>query len=176
MKLNLGCGGKPLEGFVNHDVVQHSPHVDVAWDLNVLPWPWAPMTFEKVAALSVLEHLRHNLLTSMDEIWRILAPEGVAVVKLPHWKHNLTWEDLTHLHMVGPGIMDQLDPRTKRGHDYWFYTRRKWRVEKRNMNEAKSSIIFTVVKMPLDWNPLGIEGRYAQEEILRYAQDKGEEE
>lgn len=153
-QLNLGCGNKPFEGFVNHDVTKHSRHVDVAWDLNQLPWPWEDETFDKVAALSVLEHLQQNLLMSMNELWRILVPKGVAVVKLPHWKHNLSWEDLTHLHLVGPGAMEQLDPRTKRGHQYWFYTRRKWRIDKRVMNEARSSIHWTMTKMPLDWDPI----------------------
>lgn len=153
--LNLGAGNRIIEGAINHDVVKHRPEIDVAWDLNDLPWPWEDEQFDKVAALSVLEHLRQNLLTSMDEIWRITAPGGVAVVKLPHWKHNLSWEDLTHLHLVGPGVMDQLDPRTKRGHDYWFYTRRKWQIEKREMNDAKTSIYWTMTKMPLDWDPLG---------------------
>lgn len=154
VKLNLGCGNKPLEGYINHDLTVHADHVDIAWDLNELPWPWQDEAFEKVAAISVLEHLRQNLLTSMDELWRILEPHGVAVVKLPHWKHNISWEDLTHLHVVGVGAMDQLDPRTKRGVDYWFYTRRKWRVDKRTVNDAKSSIYWTTTKMPLDWDPL----------------------
>lgn len=154
-KLNLGCGNKPLRGFVNHDLRQHSPHVEVAWDLNDLPWPWDDEEFEMVVALSVLEHLRQCLLDSMDEMWRILKPGGLAVVKLPFWKANITWEDLTHLHMVGPGVMDQLDPRTKRGHDYWFYTRRKWQIDKRQMNRGKTSIHWKMSKMPLDWDPLG---------------------
>lgn len=150
--LNLGAGNRIIEGAINHDLIKHRPEIDVEYDLNRLPWPWADEAFEKVAAISVLEHLRQSLLTSMDEVWRILAPGGAAVVKLPHWKANISWEDLTHLHLVGPGVMDQLDPRTKRGHDYWFYTRRKWRIEKRQMNEAKTSILWTLTKMPLDWD------------------------
>lgn len=153
-KLNVGCGNKPLKGFVNLDLTKHSEHVDVAWDLNEMPWPFEDESFEKVAALSVLEHLRPRLLDSMDELWRILIPGGVAVVKLPHWKANLSWEDLTHLHLVGAGVMDQLDPRTKRGHDYWFYTRRKWRIEKQLLNKSKTSFHWTMTKMGLDWDPI----------------------
>jgi len=152
MMLNLGAGNRIIEGAINHDLTRHRPEIDVAWDLNDLPWPWKDDSFDKIAALSVLEHLRQNLLTSMDEIWRLLRPGGVAVIKLPFWKANLSWEDLTHLHLVGPGVMDQLDPRTKRGHDYRFYTRRKWRIEKRIINDAKTSIHWTMTKMPLDWD------------------------
>lgn len=151
--LNLGAGNRIIGGAVNHDLVRHRREIDVVHDLNELPWPWEDEAFDKVAALSVLEHLRQSLLESMNEVWRITKPGGVAVVKLPHWKHNLSWEDLTHLHLVGPGIMDQLDPTTKRGHDYRFYTRRKWKIEKRRINEVKSSIWWTLTKMPLDWWP-----------------------
>ena len=149
--LNLGAGNRILADAINHDVVKHRDEIDVVWDLNEMPWPWEDESFDKVCALSVLEHLRQNLLTSMDEIWRITRPSGQAVVKLPHWRANISWEDLTHLHMVGPGVMDQLDPSTKRGHDYRFYTRRKWRILKRRMNKAETSIYWTLLKMPLDW-------------------------
>lgn len=152
MILNLGCGNRIIEGAVNHDRTRHRPEIDVVHDLNVLPWPWPDGAFEKVCALSVLEHLRHNLLTSMDEIWRITAPGGVAVIKLPHWKASLSWEDLTHVHLVGPGVMDQIDPRTKRGHDYRFYTRRKWRIDKFQVNKSKTSFHWTMTKMTLDWD------------------------
>lgn len=152
MQLNLGCGNKPLEGFVNHDFDLHSPHVDISWDLNVLPWPWENCSFDKVAALSVLEHLNQNILASMNELWRIIKPGGVAVVKLPAWNHPLTWDDPTHLHPVGPGVMDQLDPRTKRGVSYRFYTPYKWRIDKFQANKAKSSYHWTMTKMSVNWD------------------------
>jgi len=151
VKLNLGCGSQNLEGFVNHDLIRHSDWVDVAWDLNELPWPWEDDQFEMVIAASVLEHLYHNLLTSMNELWRITEQDGLAVVKLPYWKAEISWNDLTHIHRVGLGLMDQLDPRTKRGHQYWFYTRRKWAIEEKRFNAQRTSIIWKLRKRPLDW-------------------------
>ena len=150
--LNLGAGNYIIKDAINHDVIKHRPEIDVAWDLNELPWPWEDEAFDKVAALSVLEHLRQNLLTSIDEVWRILTPGGVAIIKLPFWKAGVSWEDPTHLHLVGPGIMNQFDPRTKRGRDYRFYTRRKWRIDKRQMNKTGTSLHWTMTKMPLDWD------------------------
>jgi len=152
-KLNLGCGHKRPDGFVQHDLTLHSPWVDVAWDLNVLPWPWEDGAFEMVVAASVLEHLTHNLLISMNEVWRIMAPEGVAVVKLPYWKAGISWNDPTHRHLVGPGVFEQLDPRTKRGHQYFFYTPYKWRIESTKFNQPKTSIIWHLTKMPENWRP-----------------------
>jgi SAM-dependent methyltransferase len=156
--LNLGCGRRPIEGAVNHDITKHAAHVDVAWDLNVIPWPWPAESFDRVVAQSVLEHLTHNVLVSMNEAWRVLVPGGEALIKLPYWKAEITWEDLTHMHRVGLGAMDQLDPTTKRGTQYAFYTPYKWRILKRwhNGNKGRgkkaTSLFWRMRKMPLDWD------------------------
>lgn len=152
-RLNLGCGLKHPEGYVNHDLTMHHPWVDIAWDLNVLPWPWDDGSFDMVIASSVLEHLSHSLLVSMDELWRITAPTGWVYVKLPYWKAQISWNDLTHFHKVGLGVMDQLDPRTKRGQQYSFYSRRKWEILEVKLNQVKTSVIWKLRKRPLDWNP-----------------------
>jgi len=52
--LNLGAGNKPREGAINHDLRQHRPEIDVAWDLNDLPWPWEAEQFDFIVARAVL--------------------------------------------------------------------------------------------------------------------------
>ena len=56
--INLGCGKTPEDGFVNHDRVKHSPHVDVAWVLDEMPWPGADGCATRIVAKSVLEPLK----------------------------------------------------------------------------------------------------------------------
>lgn len=125
--LNLGCGNMILAYAINHDLMKREG-VDEVWDLNVLPWPWEDNSFDYVIAKAVLEHLQHDLLTSMNELWRILAPEGIVEIKLPYWKSEASYNDLTHRYVYGLGIFDGLDPDTKRGRMYGFYTERKWRI------------------------------------------------
>src|SRR5689334_17361913 len=57
MKLELGCGRAPTPGYVHHDRRKHSPHVDVAHDLDELPWPWPDGSCEEILGLDVFEHL-----------------------------------------------------------------------------------------------------------------------
>lgn len=40
LKLELGCGANPTPGYVHHDRIKHSDHVDLAWDLRRFPWPF----------------------------------------------------------------------------------------------------------------------------------------
>ena len=56
-RLNLGCGKRPHPEAINHDRYFFFAHVDHAWDLNHLPWPWPAGSFREVIAEDVLEHL-----------------------------------------------------------------------------------------------------------------------
>lgn len=126
--LNLGCGNKIIRGAVNHDIRRHRPEVDIEWDLNKLPWPWEDNEFDRVLAWAVLEHLEVDLLTSMNELWRITVPGGVVSLKLPYWGHARAYADPTHRFVFDPEVMDTFDPTTQRGAAYSFYTDRKWKV------------------------------------------------
>ena len=124
--LNLGAGNRIVPNAVNHDLRLHRLEIDIAWDLNNLPWPWEDGAFDHIIAWSVLEHLDIDLLTAMDECWRILDDRGTAEIKLPYWKHERAYNDPTHRRAYGRGIFNQLDPNTRRGQEYDFYTDRKW--------------------------------------------------
>ena len=141
--LNLGAGNNIKGGSVNHDVVKHRPEITSVWDLNVLPWPWADNSFDRIIAISVLEHLRLNLVQSLDECWRILRPGGHIFLKLPHWQSETAHQDPTHYWFFSLHSFDQFDPDTKRGKEYMFYSTRKWRLlaPPPALNKGASSII-----------------------------------
>lgn len=145
--LNLGCGNKLIKEFedravVNHDRIKHRPEVDVIWDLDVTPWPWADNTFDQVYACAVLEHLRISLLDSINECHRILRAGGLLQMKLPYWKHEMAYNDPTHFWKCGLGVLDVFDPTTRRGMQYNFYTWRKWKIlGVPRLNKEQTSII-----------------------------------
>lgn len=126
--LNLGAGNSPLMAAVNHDIIKHRPEIDVAWNLDDLPWPWPDNSFDLVYASSVLEHLELTILESCNEIWRILRPGGRLWVKLPYWRADSAYNDPTHRWPCGPCILDALDPTTRAGKAYNFYTPYKWKI------------------------------------------------
>jgi SAM-dependent methyltransferase len=141
VKLNLGCGKDILANAVNHDLTKHSAGVDVAHDLNSLLWPWASNTFDMIVAYSVLEHLKLNLVESMNECWRILKPDGEICLKLPYYLHAASWQDPTHYWRFDLTSFDVFDPETSFGKLYDFYTERKWTITRQPLfNPGKSSI------------------------------------
>lgn len=138
--LNIGAGNRILGNATNHDLYKHRPEIDVAWDLNDLPWPWDDESFGHISAIAVLEHLDIDLLTAINECWRILMPDGQLEIKLPYWNHEMAYCDPTHRYVVGLQIFDCFDPDTERGTHYSFYTDRKWHIERVVLNKEKSAV------------------------------------
>jgi SAM-dependent methyltransferase len=100
MKLNLGSGGRPLEGYVNVDSNPRAPGVDVVHDLDEYPWPFETESADEVFMDNCLEHLiDHN--RAMKEIYRILKPGGVAKIIVPHFTWQFAFHDPTHRHFFG---------------------------------------------------------------------------
>jgi SAM-dependent methyltransferase len=147
--LNLGCGNEPIAGATNHDRIAHRPEVDVAHDLNVLPWPWEDNSFRRIVAQAVFEHLRNTLIESLDECWRILKPDGALDIRIPWWQHDNSYRDPTHYWQFSLSTLDIFVPETDYGAAYGFYTPRKWRYLRRpELSRHKSSItaLMQVVK------------------------------
>jgi len=84
------------QGFLNVDSAP-LPGVDVVWDLNDRPWPFASGAWALVVANHVIEHL-DDLGATMRELHRILAPDGIAQVRVPHVAGWGAWNNPTHRH------------------------------------------------------------------------------
>lgn len=128
--LVLGCGFAPRAGAVNHDRRRHSDFVDVAHDLDVVPWPWGDGVFDEVVAEDVLEHLSLGFIGFFDECWRMLRADGVVRVRAPMWNSENVAIDPTHVRGYHPQSFDYLDDGRMWGQKYGrLYTERRWRVE-----------------------------------------------
>lgn len=85
LKLNLGCGGRPLPGYVNVDI--YGDKVDIRHNLNIFPYPFKENSVDIVRMSDVLEHLDDPRLV-LKEIRRILKPGGIFKFYLPHFTYN----------------------------------------------------------------------------------------
>ena len=97
LRVNLGAGGRPKEGYVNVDVNPNAPGVDLVHDLNDYPWPFDSDSVDEVAMNQCLEHLIDRN-RAMKEIYRILRKNGVARIAVPHFTWQFAYADPTHRH------------------------------------------------------------------------------
>jgi len=102
MKLNLGCGGEHLPGWVNVDKFP-AAHPDVVHDLERFPWPFQDGSADEVLLKHVLEHLGRDgdtFLGIIRELYRVCAPDARVRILVPHPRHRDFLQDPTHVRPV----------------------------------------------------------------------------
>ncbi|CAN1212562.1 hypothetical protein TUMEXPCC7403_20310 [Tumidithrix helvetica PCC 7403] len=106
IKLNLGCGERHLEGFINVDKFGNP---DLRVDLEVFPWQWADNSVGEVRLNHVLEHLGATpdiYLGVFKELYRICKPYARIHINVPHPRHDDFMNDPSHVRAVTPeGLM-----------------------------------------------------------------------
>ena len=93
LQLNLGCGKDIRAGYVNVDKA-FLKGVDVVCDLEQ-GLPFKASVFEGIFSRYVLEHIQ-DLIQCMSEIHRILKPDGMAHIEVPHCTCVYAYTDPSH--------------------------------------------------------------------------------
>ena len=96
-KLNIGCGAKPKEGWVNIDKYVPSGFSQIEFgDLEAgLNYP--DESFDEILLDNVIEHL-YDIPGAIKEIHRLLKPGGECKLITPHFSSASSWRDPTHIH------------------------------------------------------------------------------
>lgn len=143
LKLDLGCGTKKQEGFFGVDSKEF-PGVDLVLDLvardwkhsaddeNVIyprfgyiykKWPWPDESVSDVYCSHFLEHLdAGERVHFVNELFRILTPDGKALIITPHWASTRAYGDLTH---KWPPVAEM----------WFFYLNAEWRKREAPHND-----------------------------------------
>ena len=86
MRLNIGCGARVIEGFVNCDIVRHpdAPRdPEILCDAKAIPLPDG--CADMAQAIHVFEHFyRWEAEGVLREWCRLLKPGGVLILELPN--------------------------------------------------------------------------------------------
>lgn len=148
-KLNLGCGRDVRAGWVNVDRIR-LPGVDAVLDLES-PLPFADGVLERVHCSHVLEHV-DRFLELMEELHRVLAPEGRLTVVVPHLSFFGSYTDPTHRRFFGYHSFDYFTP----GGTCSFYSRARFRIVRREIRffwsknerrEVRSKVISGLINL-----------------------------
>ena len=112
MKLNLGCGNKKLEGYINIGLTEYC-NPDLVLDLENTPYPFKSNSVEEIRMKSVIEHFPlapKPFFAIMKELYRICKSGAVMHLECPHPFHRWQIVDLTHqkpIHYEGIQMLDK---------------------------------------------------------------------
>ena len=115
--LDLGCGARPQNPYCADQVfgvdLRESPdgRIRIA-DLCIEPIPFESDSFDFVTAFDFIEHIprvlyipnrRNPFVELMNEIWRVLKPNGTFLSKTPAYPNSSVFLDPTHVNYITEG-------------------------------------------------------------------------
>jgi SAM-dependent methyltransferase len=143
IKLDLGCGGKKQAGFVGMDI-RKLPTVDIVHDAEVVPYPIPDESCLIVLMSHMMEHMcPKKVFGIMNELWRIVKPDGQLWLSMPYAHSHGFWQDPTHCHSWNETTAVYFDPHPKifsgeRSLYYDIYKPKPWQIIQNDWNEVGS--------------------------------------
>jgi SAM-dependent methyltransferase len=153
MKINLGSGWRPIEGWLNVDL--YSETADLRQDLRTLNF--APETVDEVLASHVIEHFVHDegaAIATAAYSW--LKPGGRLVVEMPNLESCLKLATSKVLNKALNGLKGICGGRnTKKPEwDKWMLEHRDQIIAEASRNHSATGII------PDEWRTAGYDHFY----------------
>jgi len=108
LELDLACGSSKKEDSIGVDISDEIG-VDIIWDLNQYPWPFEDNSIDSIHCSHYVEHIPHNinngdkrdgLIQFMNELYRILKPEGKVTIIAPYYTSIRAYGDPTHQRFI----------------------------------------------------------------------------
>ena len=116
LKLNLGCGNRKMDGFLNVDCVEVC-QPDMVVNLERTPWPWPDNSVDEIKLIHVLEHLGQQtdvFLAIIKEMYRVCRDAARIEIIVPHPRSDTFLGDPTHVRPVTGAMLNLFSKRLNR--------------------------------------------------------------
>jgi hypothetical protein len=132
IRLDIGCSDHPQKGFVGMDL-RPLPGVDIVWDAQDFPYPLPDDCCLQVLMSHLWEHIEPKYrFRMMDEIWRIMMPDGQLLISSPYYQSLGACQDPSHYTCPNEATFLYFTPESKIL--YSVYKPKPWRVLSNNFS------------------------------------------
>lgn len=137
--MDLDCGNNKQAGYFGVDIFP-GREVDVVANLEIPPLPFLTSSVDEVYVSHFLEHTE-NPNAVIEDIHRILAPQGALIIKVPHFSNYKGFQPF-HKRFFGYTVFDVYDPATAAGQKWSYYSDARFRIIRKELR------VFTSWKVP----------------------------
>ena len=110
--LDIGCGDNKFDKRFTGMDKRELPGVDIVHDIEVFPWPLEDESCLTIIGSHIVEHIKPWLMMNfMDEIWRVLVPDGQLALAFPYGVSSGFVQDPTHCNPCNEATWQYFDPR-----------------------------------------------------------------
>lgn len=129
LRLDVGCSTNKQKGWCGMDK-RRLPGVDIVHDAQKFPWPLATSSCFQVLLSHLYEHIEPKYrIDLMDEIWRILRPDGQLLLTSPYAFSHGAFQDPTHYPCPTEATFTYFDPDCGL---YQVYKPKPWKLIQNN--------------------------------------------
>ena len=100
MKINLGSGINKIDGFKRVDI-DPITKPDYCFNVEKDKWVFDDNSVDELRAFNLLEHLR-DIDFFFEEAYRVLKPNGVIKIAVPHYRSEHAYSDPDHVRYFTP--------------------------------------------------------------------------
>ena len=127
--INIGCGSKPHPDATNIDRYS-GKGVDIVCDVRQ-GLPFETDSIDEARADYFLEQILENekFLFVMNEVWRVLKPEGLFLFKVPNAKYETAFKDPFDCRYFTKETFDYFNSEHRRYEYYKGYGFKPWKIE-----------------------------------------------
>jgi len=139
--VDIGCGAnKQGPNWFGIDY-RKLPGVDLVQDLEKSAWEVPSCSFNTALANHVVEHInpaKGGFLSFMNEVWRILKPEGEFIIGAPYATSVGMFRDPSHINFINEETWSYFDPEDNfyQGQLYKIYAPLPWRIKVNTWNSS----------------------------------------
>ena len=134
IRLDIGCGdNKQGPDWVGIDY-RKLDGVDIVHDLETFPWPIPDNSVQVAVTSHVVEHInpaKGIFIDFMNEVWRILKPDGEFAIATPYAGSHGYFQDPSHVNPCNETTWKYFDPLDEPtgGQLYHIYEPAPWKIK-----------------------------------------------
>jgi SAM-dependent methyltransferase len=125
IRLDIGCGGAKQNHWVGMDI-RELKGVDIVHNVQDFPYPIPDDSCFQILLSHLWEHIEPKYrIQMMNELWRIMKPDGQLLISVPYYLSFGATQDPTHYTCPNEATMTYFDPNCGL---YNIYKPKPWKI------------------------------------------------